>query len=61
MFTGSWKFRAHVVLCVYIEHIVGSLAYEIFQLSMQFLLARIWFISKYTKLQTCCFINITLD
>jgi len=32
---------------VFIEHIVGSLAYKIFQLGMQFLLARSWFISKY--------------
>lgn len=49
MFTGSWKFCAHLFMyfCVFIEHIVGSFAYKIFQLGMHFLLVGTWFISKY--------------
>lgn len=35
------------VCVVFIEHIVGSFAYKIFKLGMQFLLAKTCFISKY--------------
>jgi Pre-mRNA 3''-end processing (cleavage and polyadenylation) factor len=49
MFTSSFNFQTHhfIYCCVFIEHIVVSFAYKNFQLGMQFLLDRTWFISKY--------------
>jgi hypothetical protein len=49
MFTGSWKIWAQrfIYFCVLTECIVVSFANASFQLGMQFLVDRTWFIAKY--------------